>query len=482
MHVRVVDQGIREGHAHRARAHDEVVGLQGRRSIPLVAALTPHRRALPRSFASRLAMIATAALAVRVAYTLLIKLRFGFDAIWYGLQAGTIATGHGYIDPAAFYQQGREVATANFPPVWPGVLSLVHLLGGRGQRPYQLAGCVVGVGTVVVTGMLARRVAGPAVGLVAAGLTALHPFLVAADASMMADSLFVCLTTLSVLLALRAATRPTTGRWIVLGLVLGLAALTRSDGLVIGLALLAVSTWGAASATRARRVRLAVIGLFTFVVVLTPWSIRNSVRMDELVVLSSNSSGLLEGANCPTTYDGPLIGLWDAKCLRFARAAELSESAGARRARTAGLRYARDNAQRLAVVAGVRVLRVWGLYDPIDQSRSEAVESRREGWQVLGWVWSLGLLVVAVPGALALRRAGADIDALLAVVGSVTLLAAISWGNQRFRLAADPVICIFAAAAVCRFLRRPVGPNHDQVGRGALRSPTIRSTCTTNAA
>ena len=28
VHVRVIDQGVREGHAHRARAHDEVVGLR----------------------------------------------------------------------------------------------------------------------------------------------------------------------------------------------------------------------------------------------------------------------------------------------------------------------------------------------------------------------------------------------------------------------------------------------------------------------
>jgi hypothetical protein len=27
VHVRVIDQGVREGHAHRARPHDEVVRL-----------------------------------------------------------------------------------------------------------------------------------------------------------------------------------------------------------------------------------------------------------------------------------------------------------------------------------------------------------------------------------------------------------------------------------------------------------------------
>ena len=33
VHVGVVDRRVREGHAHRARAHDEVVGLQRSRII-----------------------------------------------------------------------------------------------------------------------------------------------------------------------------------------------------------------------------------------------------------------------------------------------------------------------------------------------------------------------------------------------------------------------------------------------------------------
>jgi CHASE2 domain-containing sensor protein len=109
-------------------------------------------------------------------------------------------------------------------------------------------------------------------------------------------------------------------------------------------------------------------------------------------------------------------------------------------------------------VASVRALRVWGLYDPVRQSRAEAVESRQEDWQVVGWAYWIVLLPFAVAGGLLLRRRAADLAPMLAVIAGVTLLAVLSWGNQRFRLPAEPVVLVLAAvglwAAVVALARR----------------------------
>ena len=47
---------------------------------------------------------------------------------------------------------------------------------------------------------------------------------------------------------------------------------------------------------------------------------------------------------------------------------------------------------------------------------------------------------------------------MLAVIAGVTLLAVLSWGNQRFRLPAEPVVLVLAAvglqAAVVALARR----------------------------
>jgi 4-amino-4-deoxy-L-arabinose transferase-like glycosyltransferase len=388
---------------------------------------------------------------VRVAYVLVImpRVELGADAVWYFLQAGTIADGIGYVDPAAYYERGQVVASASFPPLWPTVLGVgkyLRLLGS--QRSYELVGAVVGTGTVVATGFLGRRVAGEGVGLTAAALAAVCPFLIAADGSLMSDGLFVAAMTLSVLLAYRAASAPGPWPWVLLGAALGTAALTRSDALVLAPVLVVVVALRVPDASWRWRVVLGTLSLAVAGGMVAVWAVRNTVAMDEIVIVSNNSGSLLEGANCARTYGGDGLGRWEPDCLRATGAEGLSEAEAARRARNNGVRYARDHVERLPVVVAVRVLRGWGFYDPVDQSRSEAVESRHADWQVAGWVFSTALVPVAIVGAVVVRRRDMPVAPLLAVAGGATLLLALSWGNQRFRLTAEPVMLVLAAVAL----------------------------------
>ena len=87
--------------------------------------------ALPRSFWSRLALIAAGGLAIRAAYVLVVMphVQLGPDATWYALQASTVADGKGYLDPARYFGFRGAVATASFPPLWPSVLAVVNKIG-----------------------------------------------------------------------------------------------------------------------------------------------------------------------------------------------------------------------------------------------------------------------------------------------------------------------------------------------------------------
>ena len=71
--------------------------------------------------------------------------------------------------------------------------------------PRELLGCVTGAATVAFTGLLGRTVAGSRVGLLGALLVALSPSLIAADGSLMAETLSVPLVVLAALLAQRGA-------------------------------------------------------------------------------------------------------------------------------------------------------------------------------------------------------------------------------------------------------------------------------------
>ena len=115
----------------------------------------------------------------------------GFDAIWYELQSQTLSHGDGYIDPDAFFRLGERVPTANFPPLWPLLLAGANQVGLDTERAHQMVGCVLGSITVALTGVIGRRVAGRRVGIVAAAIVAVSPMLIAADGSLMAESLYI---------------------------------------------------------------------------------------------------------------------------------------------------------------------------------------------------------------------------------------------------------------------------------------------------
>lgn len=100
------------------------------------------------------------------------------------------------------------------------------------------------------------------------------------------------------------------------------------------------------------------------------------------------------------------------------------------------------------MVVVARELRVWGLWAPVPQARLESIESRDLTWQLVGWAYDLLVLAIAVPGTVILVRRRSTITPLVAVVVAVIVTAALSYGSQRFRLAAEPAVAVAAAAAV----------------------------------
>lgn len=395
-----------------------------------------------------LAVITAAGLVVRVTYVLVVAARIepGADATWYLLQAGIIGSGDGYLDPEAYFGRGEAVATANFPPLWPSLLAVVERVGLGGEQAYRLVGALVGTVTVAIAGLIGRRVAGDRVGLVAAGIVACSPLLIASDGSLMSESLFTALVTAAVLVAYRAIDEPGVGSMMVLGAVGGLAALTRSDALLIVLLLVGAVVVSVRDVPVRRRLLLGGVGLVAVVVLVAPWSVRNAVRLDSPVP-STNTGSVLEGANCPATYGGALLGAWKAECLIETRRANLSEAEWSAAGRARGIDHATDHPGRLPVVAAARLARTFGLWDPVPAARLEVVESRSERWQLAGWFYGLVTLAVAIPGFVLLVRRRAQVAPLLATVLGVAVVAVVSWGNQRFRLAAEPAVAVAAAAA-----------------------------------
>jgi Dolichyl-phosphate-mannose-protein mannosyltransferase len=400
-------------------------------------------------FARAVGAVALVSFGIRLAYSLIpgVRPKPGFDGTWYVLQAGTIADGIGYVDAFRFYSfQGAE-PTAHFPPLWPGLLSLVYDLGFGTQTSYRVTGAVVGTIGIVLTAYLGRTLLGDRVGLVAAAIVGVSPFMIAADGSLMAESLFITLVTAAVLVGVKARRSGPIGWFLGLGLLLGLATLTRGDGLVVALFLVPVVAWGSGEAWPRRVVR-AGVAVLLIAMTLTPWAVRNQRELGDPVVLSSNSGTLVAGANCDSTYGGDELAGWDAACSRAATPDTDDELFRADAQREEGLDYAREHLARAALVAPLRVVRGWGLWAPGALLDAEAIEGRARTVLAIGWVASLALLAAAVAGAVQLVRNRAEVAELLAVVVAASVVLATSWGNQRFRLVATPELAILAAFVI----------------------------------
>ena len=90
-----------------------------------------------------------------------------------------------------------------------------------------------GVSTVVLIGLLGRRLGGDRVGLLAALIAAVHPLFVGADVALMSESLYGAVVAGLLLAGYPAVDRPTWQRWSVLGAIGGVAALTRNEGITL---------------------------------------------------------------------------------------------------------------------------------------------------------------------------------------------------------------------------------------------------------
>ena len=64
------------------------------------------------------------------------------------------------------------------------VLAGLAELGGRSEEAQRLAGAAFGAGTIATLGLLGRRLAGERAWLLAAGLAAVYPVLIAADGAL----------------------------------------------------------------------------------------------------------------------------------------------------------------------------------------------------------------------------------------------------------------------------------------------------------
>jgi hypothetical protein len=187
------------------------------------------------------------------------------------------------------------------PPLLAWIAAPIYWLTGGGGATLFLALrawlAVLGTGLVVLVLVLARRLAGPVVGLWAGTLAAIHFGLAASSTTLNNDgpnALLGLAAIVLVLLARNGDRQPAMGRWhrwrpLALlagaGVLLGLAALCRAEDqllvlLVVGWVVGWVEVGGGGAGSWRRRLPGGAAVLAGALVAITPWAVRNAVVID----------------------------------------------------------------------------------------------------------------------------------------------------------------------------------------------------------
>ena len=415
-------------------------------------------RAHGRAFWRVLGLISIAAFGIRVANTLLTTKRFGVtDSAYYHLQANLLATGGGFRDPFLWLFFKRVVPTAFHPPLFSTVLAIPSVFGLGTELEHRIMACVIGTLAVVMISLLARRLGGNRVGLIAAALAAIYPNLWQIDGLLFSEGLAATLVVTALLLAYRLREQPTYPRAIALGAVIGLCALTRPETILLTV-LLAIPITFRTRGGSSRWLGHLAASLVATALVVTPWLARNLTTFERPVLFSTNGDAVLGVANCPATYyDANVVGYW-APCASLtprqsasAATARLEESVNAAHLRSAGLDYLWSHRGRFAkVVVWARLARVWDVFpNPANNIRVTQGEGRNPRVLMAGLAMYWMVAGFAVGGARVLyRRRGPPLWPLLMPCVIVCVVAVYAYGAIRFRAVAEPSLLVLAAIAV----------------------------------
>lgn len=363
-------------------------------------------------------------------------------------------------DQLEYLQLGRSLLAGNglvlndprFPgPVYahrtPGYPLLIALTGGS-LPALRIAQALLDTLTVLAAYFLARRWV-PSHAPIAALAVALCPLLIFHTGLVLTETLFTTLLAWGVLLLLTPP-RPPTARFrewpFFLGLVLlALAVLVRPGAVALPV-LLAI----ASALTRPQPVRLpaATLALLLTALVLLPWAYRNHRVLGVWVWTTTNSGitaydGWNPAAN-GASDQGPFIAAMPhlASLTETQRDAHLHELAR---------HFRQENPRRIPTLALQKVLRTWA---PAPAPAPDRPTTHlAAGWAYAALVWPLALI-----GILRFRYTPHPLDPLTTkpAVKLVLLLPALYFtaaailtvGSVRYRLPAEPLLAVLAAAGV----------------------------------
>jgi len=400
------------------------------------------------------ALLVLLALAVRTAVVVAdTGYRPEHDAFDYDRHARSIAAGDGYPDSGYVVDGGPSALR---PPVYPYFLGAVYAVSGDSVDAGRYANVALGGLSVLLLFLIVRRIWGRRAGLVAAALAAVFPPLVLVSRDLLSEPLFIALELGAVLCVLQFRRSGDALRWAAAaGVLCGIGALTRNPGIALVVPI-AIGAWMLRPAFRLPSMKAPAVVVACTLLVIVPWTIRNTVDFGRFVPITSSLGFALAGTyNQASLHDDLHPGSFRTPVVTaeygvLFHTPGIDEGTLDATLRRQALSFAWDHPGYVGEVAGENLLRMFEL----------------EGGSVVG-AHNVGGRLVADPRAVstgrgigsatpASERAGLAVAAVLALLGVFAMLRSRAKGTGgRPRVPTGPwflwlvpIVMIAAAAPV----------------------------------
>jgi len=383
-----------------------------------------------------------------------------------------IADERDYIELATSLVDGRGFAfmsgpTSLRPPLYPAfIASLWEATGTQSLQLVRAAQAVLALVTAWLVYKLGCDLYDARTALVAAAVTAFYPAIMFDNMMALSESLFTILVVAALFALVRLVRAPNLARSAGAGILLGLAALTRSVLWPFPLVLAPLVGWWTPGPVR-HRLLIAASLLGGALLTIGPWAIRNS-RLQGVPVIVDTMGGLnLRMGNYEYT---PHDRIWDAISMEGERSwivgippappdgGPWTEGKKERWARSEAVRFVLANPGLTLWRSCIKFADFWGL----DRDFLAGIQHGMFHPPVWFTVVAGAAMLLAYPVVLACALAGiwlappADRRAhvlLLLLVAFVCGLHSVVFGHPRYRLPLTPVLALYAGAACVRLNR-----------------------------
>jgi 4-amino-4-deoxy-L-arabinose transferase-like glycosyltransferase len=357
------------------------------------------------------------------------------DQYYYREQALALAhEGLWYIDPAPYRFNDYVLPSAGHPPAYTSYLAATAVLGFDSITEQRLASAVLGAITVALIGLVGWRLAGERAGILVAILAAAYPHLWINNAMVMGENATQLAVALWLLAVYAYWRNPRLRNGILMGAATGLAALTRSELVLLFLVVvLPVVLLKMRGSERRVKIKQAVAALGVGALVIAPWSIFNTVRFGQPVTITTGQGAVLSVGACDESFSGTYIG-FASNCFQGTWPKDANEIERDVKPREQAIEYYKDHLDRIPVVVAARVGRVWNVFR-IGQSTflDWAYEGRGRGASWAGLIFYYCMIPFGIAGLVAMRRRKQTILPIIGLVVCVTAAVAPTFGGIRYR-------------------------------------------------